>query len=85
LIELVHSLSPNRSVTLYKNGVFVVTEPTSDSSTTLWETLAALGSINFGYDFYEGDIAEFLLFKEALSTTNREAVETYLMTKYGLT
>ena len=85
LLEFIHTMAPNRSVTFYKNGTYVDVQNTSDSSTTLWENLAALGAINFGYAFYDGDMAEFILFKEALSTTNRQAVETYLKTKYGIT
>lgn len=39
---------------------------------------------NFGYNFYfTGDIAEILVYPTALSTTNRQAVEAYLRTKWG--
>jgi hypothetical protein len=77
-------MAPNRAITYYKNGTWVSDNPTGDSSTTLWETLAAIGSINFGYDYYDGDIAEFILYKEAVGTTTRQDIETYLKAKYGI-
>lgn len=40
------------------------------------------GSTDFRFD---GDIAEILLYNSALSTGDREAVEDYLGTKYGVT
>lgn len=36
-------------------------------------------------DFFQGDIAEILVFPTALSTTNRRTVERYLAGKYGIT
>jgi hypothetical protein len=84
LLEFIHTMAPNRNIEYYKNGVWVSSNPTSDSSTTLWEALAALGSINFGYDYYDGDMAEFLMYKEAVSSGNRADIETYLKSKYGI-
>jgi len=84
LLEFIHTMAPNRAITYYKNGTWVSDNPTGDSSTTLWETLAAIGSINFGYDYYDGDIAEFILYKEAVGTTTRQDIETYLKAKYGI-
>lgn len=35
--------------------------------------------------FYTGDIAEIILYDSALGTTDRQATQTYLGTKYGIT
>ena len=44
---------------------------------------AALGGYASG-NFYNGDIAEFLIFNRALGTAEREELEAYLMTKWDL-
>jgi hypothetical protein len=36
-------------------------------------------------DFLNGDIAELIIYNAALSDTDREAVETYLLAKWGIT
>jgi hypothetical protein len=84
IMEFIHTFATYRSVDYYKNGTFISNNPTADTTTTLWENLAALGSINFGYAYYDGDIVEFILYKEALTNTHRQEVETYLKAKYGI-
>jgi len=42
-----------------------------------------LGKSNTAY-FYEGDIAEFLVFNATLAAADRYAIQTYLSLKYGL-
>lgn len=44
---------------------------------------AVLGSSYFGSTFH-GDLAELITYNVALSATDREAVESYLMAKWGL-
>jgi len=85
ILEFIHTLPTYRNVDYYKNGVLISNNSTADSSTTNWGSLAGLGSINFGYAFYTGDIAEFLLYKEAVSTAHRQDIELYLKMKYGIT
>lgn len=52
---------------------------------------STLGGITMGrhgggsFPFNTGDIAEIIVYDSALSTANREAVEDYLGTKYGIT
>ena len=39
---------------------------------------------NYGTEYWNGDIAELILFARALSDTEREAVWTYLSNRYQL-
>lgn len=41
------------------------------------------GGSGNGLDYFKGDIAEILVFPTALSDTDRQAVESYLRTKWG--
>ena len=77
------------SSSLYKNGQIV-----SSSSTGTVETLdnstypVVIGRLDYqgaAYDFWDGDICEILVYDSALSDADREAVEDYLMTKWGIT
>jgi hypothetical protein len=60
------------------------TLPTTGSSQTVAdETLLGL-EVPGGTAYFQGDIAEILVFPTALSTTNRQAVERYLGSKWGI-
>lgn len=50
-----------------------------DNTSTLY-----LGCYNATDFFWDGDVAEVLIYNSALSTTNRQSVENYLTTKYSL-
>jgi hypothetical protein len=84
LLEFIHSLSPTRNIDYYNNGSLISSNPNASEDPAAWLN-PNIGSINTGESFFEGDIAEILIYAETISTTHREAVETYLMTKYGLT
>jgi hypothetical protein len=84
LLEYIHEQDSGRTVVYYKNGVFMSTNTDPSTDPTLWENLAALGSINFGYAFYTGDILEFIMYNETIGTSDREEVELYLKSKYGI-
>lgn len=43
-----------------------------------------VGAFNSAIQCFYGNIAEYVLYSTVLGTTDRQAVETYLMTKYGL-
>jgi hypothetical protein len=43
-----------------------------------------VGSQSSGYGFYNGDIAELIIFNTALSTADRARVEAYLAAKWGI-
>jgi hypothetical protein len=84
ILEFVHTLDGSRNVEYYKNGILISSNPSGSTDTTLWGTLAAIGSINFGYAYYTGDIAEFILYKEAVNEVHRQDIELYLKAKYGI-
>jgi len=58
-------------------------ETDSAGDTTGWGDLR-WGAINEGDAWYEGHLAEFLIYKETMSGPNRENVEGYLKAKYGI-
>lgn len=65
---------------LYLNGVVDVEEDVGSQGLTG----ASIGASYIPHAFLNGDIAEILIFNRALSDTEREAVEDYLMAKYDL-
>jgi hypothetical protein len=84
LIEMVHSQSSGRTISYYKNGTLVTSTTNGDTNAIAWGD-PRIGSINDGAaGWYEGDIAEFLLYSEKISDSNRAMVESYLMERYGL-
>lgn len=58
----------------------------ADGSGSSAQTLAAVNLVGANYDGYRfnGDIAEMIIYGAILSTADRDAVESYLKTKYGL-
>ncbi len=80
LLEVVHGTGG--IVTAYKNGVQIA----QDEAAAIDRVVRAGGVIGRGSGgdaFYEGDIAEVLLFKRALTDAERQAWEAYLGEKYG--
>jgi hypothetical protein len=66
---------------------------TINKTTSATASLGGRGFTNFStilganYDqtvFFDGDVGEIITYNVALSTSNREAVETYLMSKWGI-
>lgn len=57
------------------------------SSGTFDITIYSIGAntVPASSDFLDGDIAEVIIYSDALSTGNRQSVEDYLGTKYGIT
>ena len=43
-----------------------------------------LGSNASESEFFDGDVGEIITYNVALSTADREAVEAYLMSKWGI-
>lgn len=78
------------SVTFWTNG----SSSETDSSFTAFATNSGggyalgcrylSGAINTTLYLFNGDIAEILIYPSALSTTNRQAVETYLNAKWAI-
>ena len=78
----------NRS-RLYKNGVVDAAVNTSSGSATGDAThdlmIGAAYTASSNANFLNGDICEIIIYDSALSDTNREAVENYLLAKWGIT
>ena len=78
---------------IYKNGTFV-SDSTLDLSTTAPATSALsnsdvtaslnIASRNGSGLFLNGDIGEIVIYNSALSSVSREAVENYLLAKWGI-
>ncbi|MBC7472248.1 MAG: DUF2341 domain-containing protein, partial [candidate division SR1 bacterium] len=70
---------------MYLNGQAGTTGTKSDSNfTTGTFDLGYTSIVSGGGNYFNGDIAEVLLFNSALSNTDRQTVENYLNTKYRL-
>ncbi|MES2678118.1 MAG: LamG-like jellyroll fold domain-containing protein [Pseudomonadota bacterium] len=74
----------NIGKTYYKNGAQIASATTSSAKTILqsW-TGSAIG--RFGTAYFNGDIAEIIIFTKTLSFAERKDVEQYLSKKWGIT
>ena len=54
-------------------------------SSSMTNTTSAIGMVNGGARYWDGDIAEVIAYSTTLSTTDRALVENYLSTKWGIT
>ncbi|HMQ87875.1 MAG TPA: right-handed parallel beta-helix repeat-containing protein, partial [Flavilitoribacter sp.] len=74
---------------LRQNGVDLATSSTNTVTPSLNSTELQLGvheANNTALDsYYKGPIAEFILYEDPLTPTDRQKVETYLAIKYGVT
>lgn len=80
-----NAAAANRAI-FYSNtgaasGTNIQTNPVSTAAST---DLPSLGSDGNGGDFFNGSIGEILWYGGDLSTTDREAVRDYLITKWGI-
>ncbi len=66
----------------YQNGSGLGTTPTSPSLPIINADLT-IGQAE-GHYFLNGDLAEVLMYNTAISTSQRQTIENYLMVKYGL-
>jgi hypothetical protein len=67
----------------YLNGI-LQNERTSANANTVAERLGVGSYANGGGDFFNGDIAEILIFQDSLNSSQRFFVENYLNTKYRI-
>jgi hypothetical protein len=76
-------LSATNNYTAWLNGSLIFTTATN---TTGWSSSPKIGYVIGGATYYFlGDIVETLLYPTALSTIDRQAVESYLASKYAIT
>lgn len=76
----VTSVETGSQAVVYVNGSFVATGSSANTTGGPLD-IGRYGVLNVLY--FDSDIAEILVFPTALSTTNRQAVESYLRTKWG--
>ncbi len=79
LLEVVHG--PNGTVTMYKNGAQVAQGGASPIN-NITRTSGLIGKSNWNDSMFQGDIAEVVLFDEALTDADRQVWESYLNGKY---
>jgi hypothetical protein len=85
LAEVVHN--GDFAATLYINGAAVATQAGSSNMfniTNIERTGNFIGKAFGSTNFFEGQIAEVIVFKKGLSDAERKAVESYIFYKYGV-
>ena len=84
-ITTIYKYNMSNGSSVYNNGnlvsSFTDTADPSGAQTTL--RIGSIGAINGGYQLI-GDIAELIIFSQALSDADRKTVNGYLNTKYNL-
>ncbi|NBT76640.1 MAG: hypothetical protein EBT15_11890 [Betaproteobacteria bacterium] len=81
--------------TLYRNSSTIASSATASNAETLEDTSYAVtvGALRYTFNhtsgkylqFFNGDIAEIIVYNSALSDADRNNVESYLMSKWGIT
>lgn len=88
LTELVYdgSLPANERAKIYLNGTVDITATEFSTAIPNTNSPLTIGDLNPGRNaFFEGDIAEVIIYRTALSSAERIIVENYLGAKYDLT
>lgn len=80
----------NNGTGVFRKGNESATFPSAGQHQTRTKQLGLFCAHPFGtspntINFWDGDIAEIIIYDSALSDTDREAVENYLMTKWAIT
>lgn len=75
----------NGTINFTANGVSLGTQTNTLSGVNSNNAVLNIGVANGGTNFYEGEMAQILLFNTLLSTANRNNVGNYLANRYGLT
>jgi hypothetical protein len=80
--QLLEAVQSGTSATFYVNGVPGTTNTSMNSIPATSRTANFLGQASSGGNGFTGRIAEILLYSTALSDSQREAIEAFLMQKY---
>lgn len=83
LLEAIQTVSPSSTGTFYVNGASGSASGMTAVSNVIWNG-GALGCANSGGNYFQGDIAEAILFPTALTDSQRQNIEAYLIQKYQL-
>jgi len=84
ILTFLCTLNPSRQIVYYKNGVYIGTYTNASTNAMTWVN-PRIGSINSGgQGWYDGDIAEIIVYRTALSAANLELVHYYLKNRYAL-
>ena len=81
-VTTIYKYNESNGSSVYDNGT-LVNPFTDNADPTGAYTSLTIGSIGAGYNL-TGDVAEIIIFNQALSDTDRKTVNGYLNTKYNL-
>jgi hypothetical protein len=81
---IVSGVATATSITVWDNGVAGTPRTQALGTFSTSASGFGVGALPGPMSPYPGDVAEVLVYGSALSTTDREAVEAYLMTKWGI-
>jgi prepilin-type N-terminal cleavage/methylation domain-containing protein len=81
-ISLVSIVKNPSTLNMYLNGALDYSTSTSASNTS-YSALLYIGSKN-GNNYVNGDVAELIVFKRALTNSERKGIEAYLGAKWGI-
>jgi len=70
------------ALSLYVDGQLAGTATTGGTQQLTSPPRLVLGSLQTNVDYFSGDIAEVLIYSQALSDTDRQTVESYLRNKW---
>jgi hypothetical protein len=82
LIEVIYDGVSNAELLL--NGTALASSATMQSSINVTRANNFIGQSGGGGNYFQGSIAEMLLYNIAMTTVQRQAVEEYLVQKYAL-
>ncbi len=71
--------------TLYRDGLELATSNTNDGTFNGSNSSTFIGSDDNGSNFFNGQIAEIMVFNEAPDSDEQQQIQSYLAIKYGIT
>ena len=84
--QLIEVIQTGTSATILTDGANPVTNASMNSipEPTTGRTNSYLGQASGGGNFFNGEIAEVIIFNTALTTAQRQSIENYLISKFNL-